>query len=73
MSFLGPVTRLDGALVRPHDIDVSPRALPPARSPGEVVRLLRVGFETRLTVRPVLGRSAARRTVRSRLPARRTT
>jgi sulfate transport system ATP-binding protein len=52
MSFLGPVTHLDGRLIRPHDIDVftSDRAGAVA---GEVVRLLRVGFETRLTVRPV--------------------
>ena len=52
MSFLGPVTSLEGALIRPHDIDVltSPTADAVA---GEVVRQLRVGFETRLTVRPV--------------------
>src|SRR5689334_22184591 len=52
MSFLGPVTTLGGRMVRPHDIDVftSDRAGAVA---GEVVRLLRVGFETRLTVRPV--------------------
>ena len=52
MSFLGPVTYLDGRLIRPHDIDVSTSDLPDAVA-GEVVRLLRVGFETRLTVRPV--------------------
>jgi sulfate transport system ATP-binding protein len=52
MSFLGPVTRLEGALIRPHDIDVLTTATPSAVC-GEVVRLLRVGFETRLTVRPV--------------------
>ena len=52
MSFLGPVTRLDGALIRPHDIDVFSSAVPSAFE-GEVVRQLRVGFETRLTVRPV--------------------
>ena len=39
MGFLGPVTTLDGALIRPHDIDVStaPRARRRgrrARSPG---------------------------------------
>ncbi len=52
MSFLGPVTTLDGQLVRPHDIDVftAPGA---RRGAGEVARLLRVGFEVRLTVRPV--------------------
>jgi sulfate transport system ATP-binding protein len=52
MSFLGPVTHLSGQLIRPHDIDVftSPGGL--GAVPGEVVRLLRVGFEVRLTVRP---------------------
>ena len=52
MSFLGPVTHLDGRLIRPHDIDVFTSDHPDAVA-GEVVRLLRVGFETRLTVRPV--------------------
>jgi sulfate transport system ATP-binding protein len=52
MSFLGPVTRLEGVLIRPHDIDVFTSSTPDAVA-GEVVRLLRVGFETRLTVRPV--------------------
>ena len=51
MSFLGPVTTLDGRLVRPHDIDVSHD---PDGSQGQrrarIVRLLRVGFEVRLTV-----------------------
>jgi sulfate transport system ATP-binding protein len=52
MSFLGPVTRLNGQLIRPHDIDIltSDHVLGAVR--GEVVRMLRVGFEVRLTVRP---------------------
>ena len=52
MGFLGPVTRLGPRLIRPHDIDVFTSDRPDAVA-GEVVRLLRVGFETRLTVRPV--------------------
>jgi sulfate/thiosulfate transport system ATP-binding protein len=46
MGFLGPVTRLDGQLIRPHDIEV-------LRDPGQgataakITRLLRVGFEVR--------------------------
>ena len=51
MSFLGPVTRLDGELIRPHDIDVLTSGSPVAVA-GEVTRMLRVGFEVRLTVRP---------------------
>jgi sulfate/thiosulfate transport system ATP-binding protein len=49
MSFLGDVTRLDGELVRPHDIDVHLDAVPGAVA-GRVARLLRVGFEVRVTV-----------------------
>ena len=50
MGFLGPVTRLEGKLVRPHDIDVF-------SSPTEgtveatVTRLQRIGFEVRVELR----------------------
>jgi sulfate transport system ATP-binding protein len=67
MGFLGPVTRLQGEMVRPHDIEVLREDDGLAAVPGEVVRLLRVGFEVRLTVRTgdgdvdvVLTRSHAR-------------
>ena len=50
MSFLGPVTRLNGALIRPHDIDVSTHDGLLGAVPGVVTRTLRVGFEVRLTV-----------------------
>jgi sulfate transport system ATP-binding protein len=53
MGFLGPVTRLDSLLVRPHDIDVYTADPGEPTVAGEVVRTLRVGFEVRLTVRPV--------------------
>ena len=53
MSFLGPVTRLDGKLIRPHDIDVTTDFDLSGAVAGEVVRMLRVGFEVRLTVRPI--------------------
>jgi sulfate transport system ATP-binding protein len=46
MSFLGPVTRLDGHWVRPHDIEVS-RHPRPGSTPARVLRLQRVGFEVR--------------------------
>jgi sulfate transport system ATP-binding protein len=46
MSFLGPVTTLDGRLVRPHDIEVF--TSPAGDSvPARVVRIQRVGFEVR--------------------------
>ena len=50
MEFLGPVTRLDGRLVRPHDLDVfdEPRD---GTVGAEVDRLQRVGFEVRADLR----------------------
>jgi sulfate transport system ATP-binding protein len=47
MSFLGPVTRLGGELVRPHDIDVS-AGRHPAAYEAIVERLVSLGFTTRL-------------------------
>jgi sulfate transport system ATP-binding protein len=49
MSFLGPVTRLDGALVRPHDLELFPDEHPATRS-GVIERVVRVGFEVRVHV-----------------------
>ena len=49
MSFLGPVTLLDGRLVRPHDIEVVSVPFPDSYS-GRIVRSTRVGFEVRLEV-----------------------
>jgi sulfate transport system ATP-binding protein len=50
MSFLGPVTTLHGALVRPHDIEVFTTGQLSGSSAGRITRALRVGFEVRLTV-----------------------
>ncbi|MBI2710885.1 MAG: TOBE-like domain-containing protein [Actinobacteria bacterium] len=47
MGFLGPVTRLDGRLVRPHDVEVL--EAPAAGAVGaRVARVVRLGFEVRL-------------------------
>ncbi|HZC71424.1 MAG TPA: sulfate ABC transporter ATP-binding protein [Jatrophihabitans sp.] len=46
MSFLGPVTTLEGRLVRPHDIEVRRAAIDGA-VPARVARLQRVGYEVR--------------------------
>lgn len=47
MSFLGPVTRLDGRLVRPHDLELftSPE---PKTMTATVERVTRLGFEVRV-------------------------
>ena len=50
MTFVGPVTRLDGQLVRPHDLALSRRPEPGAAA-GTVVRTARLGFEVRVDVR----------------------
>jgi sulfate transport system ATP-binding protein len=47
MSFLGPVTRVGGELVRPHDIEVLPEEMPGSR-PATVTRVTRLGFEVRV-------------------------
>ena len=49
MRFIGPVTRLQGELVRPHDIEVLTGYVDGAVE-GRVVRLLRVGFEVKAEV-----------------------
>ncbi|WP_310961372.1 sulfate/molybdate ABC transporter ATP-binding protein [Nocardioides terrisoli] len=50
MSFLGPTTRLGDELVRPHDIEVFTHSRTAGSMRGRVDRILRVGFEARLTV-----------------------
>jgi sulfate transport system ATP-binding protein len=50
MSFLGPVTRLGGTLHRPHDIEVFTHGGTAGAVPGRILRVVRVGFEVRLTV-----------------------
>ena len=50
MSFLGEVTRLDGQLVRPHDLDVS-REAEPGSTPAQIERIARLGFEVRVDLR----------------------
>ena len=55
MSFLGDVTTLGGVALRPHDIDISTAPLLAGAVEGEVSRLLRVGFEVRVSVLTVDG------------------
>jgi sulfate transport system ATP-binding protein len=50
MGFLGEVTRLGGMMLRPHDIDVSRTPRLAGAVQGQVSRVLRVGFEVRVTV-----------------------
>jgi sulfate transport system ATP-binding protein len=50
MGFLGEVTTLDGRIVRPHDIEVTTAPVGNGEVAGTVTRVLRVGFEVRITV-----------------------
>jgi sulfate/thiosulfate transport system ATP-binding protein len=50
MGFLGETTRLNGTLVRPHDIHISLAPQLAGAAEGVVSRVLRVGFEVRITV-----------------------
>ncbi|OLT34667.1 sulfate ABC transporter ATP-binding protein [Actinomadura sp. CNU-125] len=47
MRFLGPVTELDGVLLRPHDVELAADAGPDT-SPATVTRVVRLGFEVRV-------------------------
>jgi sulfate/thiosulfate transport system ATP-binding protein len=47
MSFVGPVSKLDGRLVRPHDVTLSLVAIPGAIE-ATVSRIVHLGFEVRV-------------------------
>ena len=49
MSFLGPVTALNGRLVRPHDLELFTSPVGDAPR-GTIERVTRIGFEVRLDV-----------------------
>ena len=50
MGFLGDVTQLGNIRLRPHDIDVAVNPGMAGAVPGQITRVLRIGFEVRLTV-----------------------
>ncbi|WP_232678258.1 sulfate/molybdate ABC transporter ATP-binding protein [Nocardioides sp. R-C-SC26] len=50
MGFLGDVTRLGGLMLRPHDIEIDVEPGRPGAVQGRITRVLRVGFEVRLSV-----------------------
>jgi sulfate/thiosulfate transport system ATP-binding protein len=54
MNFVGPVTRVGGRLVRPHDVQVLNEPAE-AASPAVVQKLLRLGFEVRAELLPEEG------------------
>ncbi|HKY15780.1 MAG TPA: sulfate ABC transporter ATP-binding protein [Microthrixaceae bacterium] len=48
MRFLGPVTQLGDALIRPHDVEIHPTDPGGGALRGTVERVVRVGFEVRV-------------------------
>jgi sulfate transport system ATP-binding protein len=54
MSFVGPVTRVAGKLVRPHDIQVLTEPAE-ASEQAVVTRIVRLGFEVRVELLPAEG------------------
>jgi len=59
MSFLGEVTHLGDARLRPHDIEVSVTPQLAGAIEGTVARQLRIGFEVRLQVHTVAGQEVS--------------
>jgi len=55
MSFLGEVTHLGGVSLRPHDIELDSTPRLAGSVEGTVSRMVRIGFEVRLTVLTVVG------------------
>jgi sulfate transport system ATP-binding protein len=54
MGFVGPVTRVNDRLVRPHDVQVLEHP-GEGTQPAEVTRLVRLGFEVRVELQPAEG------------------
>jgi sulfate transport system ATP-binding protein len=59
MGFLGETTRLGELTLRPHDVDLSRQPTLAGAKEGQVSRLLRVGFEVRVTVLTVEGQEVS--------------
>ena len=59
MSFLGEITQLGDVTLRPHDIDLAVEPSLAGAKEGQVSRLLRVGFEVRVTVLTVEGQEVS--------------
>lgn len=55
MSFLGDVTHLGGVSLRPHDVELDTAPRLAGAVEGTISRIIRIGFEVRLTVLTVDG------------------
>jgi len=59
MGFLGDVTHINGHPVRPHDVDISATPVLAGAAQGTISRILRVGFEVRISVLSDAGEEVA--------------
>ena len=59
MGFLGEVTHVNGEAVRPHDVDISTTPILAGAAQGIISRILRVGFEVRVSVLTDAGEEVA--------------
>ena len=59
MGFLGEVTHVNGEAVRPHDVDISTTPILAGAVEGSISRILRVGFEVRVSVLTDAGEEVA--------------
>jgi sulfate transport system ATP-binding protein len=59
MGFLGEVTHVNGQAVRPHDVDISTTPVLAGAAQGTISRILRVGFEVRVSVLTDAGEEVA--------------
>ena len=59
MGFLGEVTHVNGEAVRPHDVDISTTPILAGAAQGSISRILRVGFEVRVSVLTDAGEEVA--------------
>jgi sulfate transport system ATP-binding protein len=65
MGFLGEITHVNGQAVRPHDVDISRTPVLAGAAQGTISRILRVGFEVRISVLTDTGEEVAVQLTRS--------
>ena len=66
MKFVGPVSRLDGHLVRPHDVTISPAPIEGATE-AMVRRVVHLGFEVRVELETIDGTQARAQLTRAQV------
>jgi sulfate transport system ATP-binding protein len=65
MGFLGEITHVNRQAVRPHDVDISRTPVLAFAAQGTISRILRVGFEVRISVLTDAGEEVAVQLTRS--------